>query len=103
MRALLTATTLMIAIAFAPSTAAGASIGLKDTFQDGTTDGWFAGGGPGGGVPPVPPQVIPTGGPEGAGDQFLQITSNGIAGTAGSRLVALNAAQWAGNYLAAGI
>ena len=57
MRALLTATVLTIAIAFAPSTAAGASIGLTDTFQDGTTDGWFAGGGPFGQVPPVPPQM----------------------------------------------
>jgi hypothetical protein len=46
---------------------------------------------------------VPTGGPEGAGDQFLRITSNGVAGTPGSRLVALNAAQWAGDYLAAGI
>ena len=103
MRTLLTAIALLIVIAFVPATASGASIGLKDTFQDGTTDGWFAGGGPFGQVPPVPPQVVPTGGPEGAGDEFLQITSNGVAGTPGSRLVALNAAQWAGNYLAAGI
>lgn len=103
MRTLLTAMALLIVIAFAPSTASGASIGLKDTFEDGTTDGWFAGGGPGGGVPPVPPEVVLTGGPEGAGDEFLQITSNGVAGTPGSRLVALNATQWAGDYLAAGI
>jgi hypothetical protein len=103
MRTLLMTTALLIAIAFVPSKASGASIGIKDTFQDGTTDGWFAGGGPGGGVPPVPPHVVATGGPEGAGDQFLQITSNGVTGTPGSRLVALNAAQWAGDYLAAGI
>jgi len=38
----------------------------------------------------------------GAGDQFLEITADTNAG-AGSRVVAINAAQWAGNYLAAGI
>ena len=103
MRTLLTAIALVIAIAFVPATASGASVGLKDTFQDGTTDGWFAGGGPVGQVPPIPPQVVPTGGPAGAGDEFLQITSNGVLNTPGSRLVVLNAAQWAGNYLAAGI
>src|SRR5262245_21659183 len=103
MRTLLTAIALVIAIAFVPATASGASVGLKDTVQDGTTDGWFAGGGPVGQVPPIPPLVVPTGGPAGAGDEFLQITSNGVANAPGSRLVALNAAQWAGNYLAAGI
>ena len=43
-------------------------IGQVDTFQDLTTDHWFAGGlGPPGQVPPVPPQVVATGGPAGAG------------------------------------
>ena len=72
-----------------------------DTFSSGI-EGWFAGGGPGGGVPPVAPTVIADGGPAGAGDSFLQIVANGLAGP-GGRLVAMNAAQWAGNYLAAGI
>jgi len=75
--------------------------GEVDTFSGGI-EAWFAGGGPSGQVPPVPPTVIATGGPAGAGDSFLQIASDGTPG-AGGRLVVMNAAQWAGNYLAAGI
>jgi hypothetical protein len=77
------------------------SVGQIDTFSGGVA-GWFAGGGPFGQVPPVPPMVIDSGGPSGAGDSFLQITSNGSPG-AGGRLVGMNAAQWAGNYAAAGV
>jgi hypothetical protein len=82
--------------------ASAVTMGQVDTFQIGTTEGWFAGGGPNGGVPPIPPQVIANGGPLGVGDQFLQITAS-TPGGAGSRVVALNASQWAGNYLAAGV
>ena len=103
MRALLTAIALMIAIAIAPATAYGASIGLRDTFQDNTTDNWFAGGLGLGMVPPVPPQVVATGGPNGALDEYLKITATGNAGQPGSRIVAINGTQWAGNYLASGI
>jgi hypothetical protein len=79
----------------------GATVGQIDTFQSGI-NGWFAGGLGLGMVPPVPPQVIATGGPRGAGDAFLQIT--GLGGTgAGSRIVAMNNTQWAGNYLSPGI
>jgi hypothetical protein len=53
-------------------------------------------------APPVAPQVVPNGGPLGAGDQYLQITSLGGAG-AGSRMVAINSSQWAGDYLSSGI
>ena len=62
------------------------TLGQIDTFESGTTEGWFAGGGPMGGVPPVPPTVIGDGGPGGAGDAYLQLSSNGSA-TAGGRLV----------------
>lgn len=83
--------------------AAGAvTIGQVDTFASGTTEGWFAGGGPFGATPPVPPTVIATGGPAGAGDAFLQLSASGSAG-AGGRLVGMNASQWAGDYLAAGV
>src|SRR5215203_3475115 len=75
--------------------------GEVDTFSGGI-EGWFAGGGPVGQVPPVAPTVIATGGPGGAGDSFLQIVANGSLGP-GGRLVVMNGAQWAGNYLAAGI
>jgi hypothetical protein len=85
-----------------PAFLRGATIGQIDTFQDGTTDGWFAGGLGMGMVPPIPPHVVTTGGPSGAGDQFLQITAVGGVG-AGSRIAAINTAQWAGNYLSAGI
>jgi hypothetical protein len=55
-----------------------------------------------GGVPPSPPQAVPDGGPAGAGDAYLQITANGGDGP-GSRLAAINAAQWTGNFLGAGV
>ena len=76
------------------------TIGQIDTFQS-SIGGWFAGGGPVGGTPPVPPQVVSTGGPTGANDAYLRITSTGGAGP-GSRLSAINISQWAGNYLTAG-
>jgi hypothetical protein len=82
--------------------ATAATIGPIDTFQSGTTEGWFAGGGPLGGIPPTPPHVVANGGPAGAGDQYLVITADAPSG-AGSRVVALNASQWAGNYLSSGI
>jgi hypothetical protein len=45
---------------------------------------------------------VSTGGPAGAGDAFLQLTSIGGGGP-GSRLSVLNDDQWAGNYLATGV
>lgn len=75
-------------------------IGQVNNFQDGTTDGWFAGGlGPPGQMPPVPPHVVLTGGPGGAGDVFLQITGSGAPNAPGNRVVAIGPPQqWAGNY-----
>ena len=95
-------TSLGVLVAFLaclPSTATAAPITLSqiDTFQDLTTDGWFAGGGPLGAFPPVPPHVVATGGPTGANDAYLSLTSGGGAGP-GSRLVAMNLSQWAGDY-----
>lgn len=77
------------------------SLGEIDTFSADLED-WFAGGGPLGQVPPLPPTIVPSGGPAGAGDSFLQIASNGSTGP-GGRLVAMNGAQWAGDYTAAGV
>jgi len=80
--------------------AAAVPIGV-DTFQDGTTENWLVnllGMGP---LAPLPAN-IPTGGPAGAGDAFMQLTSLGGVGD-GSRLVAINLAQWSGDYLAAGV
>ncbi len=102
MRALLKIAAALGVMAFVPGRASGASIGLINTFESGTTEGWFAGGLGMGMLPPTPPQNIATGGPAGVNDNFLQITSTGSAGP-GSKLVAINGTQWAGNYLAARI
>ena len=85
------------------ATASAVTIGQIDTFQTGTTEGWIAGGGPAGQLPPVPPYNAPSGGPAGAGDAYLTITSQGGNGP-GSRLTAFNIfGQWAGDYIASGI
>jgi hypothetical protein len=80
----------------APSSAQAIPL-TPDTFQDGTTMGWFVPG-----IPGVPPGNQPDGGPAGAGDAYLQLVSTGVPGP-GSRLSVLNGAQWMGDYLAAGI
>jgi hypothetical protein len=72
-------------------------LGPLDTFQSGTTEGWFAGGLGMGNVPPVPPHVVANGGPLGPGDEYLMITSQGGNGP-GSKLAAINTSQWAGDY-----
>jgi hypothetical protein len=74
------------------------TVGQIDTFQDGTTMGWFVGSFD----HPNPPHNFPTGGPAGAGDAYLRLTASGGSG-AGSRLAVLNEGQWAGDYTAAGI
>ena len=77
--------------------AASPIIGQIDTFEDGGVAGWSVGG-----VHPAPPANVADGGPGGAGDNYLQLTSLGGQGP-GSRLSAFNMAQWAGDYLAAGV
>ncbi|MBK7190166.1 MAG: hypothetical protein IPH86_16215 [bacterium] len=90
MTAIATAAMLMAAPALA------LTIGQTDTFEDGTTSGWTSG------VPnPLPPQNVATGGPGGANDNYLRLRSSGTFG-AGSRLVAFNLGQWAGDYGTAG-
>jgi hypothetical protein len=88
----------LIALLATPLAGFANPIGLQtDSFQNGTLSGWFAGGLGTGQVPPVPPTIVPTGGPGGAGDQYMRITAYGGQGP-GSRLVAINGAQWAGDY-----
>lgn len=72
-------------------------VGQRDTFEDGTTQGWNVGPGH-----PAPPRNIATGGPGGADDNFLLLTSLGGQGS-GSRLAVINMAQWTGDFRAAGI
>jgi hypothetical protein len=68
-----------------------------DTFENGTLEGW------GGGASPT---NIPTGGPDGAGDAYLQITSTGTGGP-GSKPAAVNGggppSPWSGDYSGLGV
>lgn len=68
------------------------NLGRLDDFQDGTFQGWGGGDFL---------ENIPTGGPLGNGDRFLQATSDGGDG-AGSRLATFNA-EWSGDLSAAGV
>jgi hypothetical protein len=81
--------------------ASGAVIGLEDTFEDGTTQNWRINL-LGLGSNANQPVNVPTGGPQGVDDNYMLMTSTGLPGS-GGRLVALNPAQWAGDYVAAGI
>jgi hypothetical protein len=81
-------------------TASAVAIGIPDTFEDGTTQDWIVSLL---GMPhPAPPVNVPTGGPGGVDDNFLQLTALG-GGGAGSRLTVINLAQWAGDYLTLGV
>ncbi|MBT9500254.1 MAG: PQQ-dependent sugar dehydrogenase [Burkholderiaceae bacterium] len=77
--------------------ASAVTLGMTDTFQDGSTEGWSSGA-----ANPNPPFVAVSGGPGGAGDMFLQLAATGNPG-AGGKLVAFSGAQWAGDYLAGGV
>lgn len=59
-----------------------------NTFQSGTVEGWSGG---------AQPTNIPTGGPAGASDAYLQITSSGTSG-GGSKPATFNSGIWAGQY-----
>jgi hypothetical protein len=80
------------AVVLSATSAFGVVIGQVDTFQDGL-DNWQ--GGVGGF------SVAPTGGPAGAGDQYLQLSSG--ASPLPPRLVGFNDSQWLGNFTAAGV
>jgi hypothetical protein len=89
MRALLCCCSgLALALAFAAPPAAGITLLQTDDFQGGTTQGW------GGGASAT---NIATGGPAGAGDRFLRISSNN------NNLGTNNTVQWTGDYIAAGV
>jgi hypothetical protein len=64
-----------------------------DDFEDGTAMGWTVGD-PG---HPAPPVNVPSGGPGGVGDSFLQLTASGGTGP-GSRMAAQNFSQWTGDF-----
>lgn len=91
---------LLLLIGCSPALAWGLSIGQRDTFEDGTTDGWVVA--LGGAPHPAPPVNEPTGGPTGIGDNYLKLTAIGGSGP-GSELVAINIGQWRGDFIEAGI
>jgi hypothetical protein len=72
--------------ASAPQQAAAVTPSLIDDFEDGTTKGWSGS---------VTSNVADAG-PAGAGDNALLVSSS-------NRIVTINSAQWAGDYIAAGI
>jgi hypothetical protein len=74
--------------------AGAASVGMVDTFQDGSTNGWVTGS-----PSPYPPVNQATGGPAGAADKFMLATATGVQGP-GGKLVLFNTAQWQGSYTA---
>lgn len=76
------------------------TVGQLDNFEDGTTQGWTSA--LLGAANPTPPANVSTGGPAGADDNFLRLSSVGGAG-AGSRLVGINPSQWGGDYTANGV
>ncbi len=88
---------LLAAALTASAPAAAVILGQIDDFQDGTTQGWTSGP-----INPNPPINVPDVGPAGPGDDSLQITSVGGIGP-GSRFVAFNGTQWAGDYPSAGV
>lgn len=51
---------------------------------------------------PSPPANIANGGPLGAGDRYMLLTSSGSQ-SVGGKLVVHNSAQWSGDYTAAGV
>jgi hypothetical protein len=68
-------------------------IGATANFQDMTLQGWEGAG----------PTVVPNGGPTGAGDAYMSLTSIGGNGPE-SRLATDNGGtDWTGNYLTAGV
>ena len=76
-----------------PNARAQVTLGQIDTFQDGTTDNWATGA--------TLPVNIPNGGPDGVGDNFLELTADGSG--ANGKLTVFNRTQWLGDYVDQGI
>lgn len=70
-----------------------------DDFSDDTLQGWQMGFAS---ITNTHLSNIANGGPAGAGDNFLEVVADGT-NAAGGRLTFFNQAQWAGDYLAAGV
>ncbi len=82
----------ILALGLTSSASASLVLGQIDDFENGTLMNW------GGGAS----RSNQLGGPGGAGDRYLSVTSSGGGGP-GSRLATFNDFQWAGDYISAGI
>lgn len=83
---------MVVSTVVASAAIASPTLNQVNDFQNGQVSGWTDGGSA------ADPVNVATGGPAGAGDRFLRVTSNGGFG-AGSRLVTLNNNQrWTGNF-----
>jgi len=73
-----------------------------DDFEDGTTQTWEKGAGA---PPEEQPMNIATGGPAGADDNYLEFSSNGMAGLPSSKMVVFSTggSQWTSDFTTAGI
>src|SRR6188768_3273056 len=72
-------TAVFILFIFAASPAYALSIGMVDTFEDGTVQNWTVNL-LGMGVSQAPPVNVPTGGPAGVNDNYLLLSSIGGTG-----------------------
>ena len=84
--------TLVISCVLLPPFAQAVVLNQVDTFQDGTAQGWN----------PTGVTNIPTGGPAGASDNFIQVSS-GTFGTFPNLATKNSDARWIGNYTSAGV
>jgi len=76
------------------------SVGQIDDFEDGTLQDWRMG------IASVTTSHmtnISDGGPDGVGDNYLEVTSDSSLSFGGSRLTFFNQLQWTGDYTAAGL
>jgi hypothetical protein len=91
------ATIVALGVLLSAGSASAIVVGQIDDFEDATTQNWANGGAPN--VPPV--MNINTGGPAGANDNFMQVTSDGSG--PGGFLTVFNRSQWLGDYIATGV
>ena len=82
----------IVLLSFNAAPALAIDAGQVDDFENGTVLGWTEGG-----QSPNDPVNVSTGGPQGAGDNYLRNVSSGAAG-AGGKMVMFNTGQWTGNY-----
>ena len=92
------ASTAVACLIFAAVPASGAiTFGQLDDFQTGGTLGWQQGA-----QATQPPTIVSSGGPNGAGDAYLQNISLGGGGPS-SKQTMFNMSQWLGDFVAAGV